>query len=120
MNPLLKSSLEDLNEALQAAEAEEFPKPTQQTVETAKHLLETLHARAPRDYAAYLMHNGTITIDTRGPGTDGALIILNADATLDSSGEQEGDHWHLDLPDSNPDNLAELIEKLNALPTVSR
>lgn len=61
------------------------------------------------------MHDGTISADTRDTGTNDALITLNADATLHCSGEQDGHHWSLDLPDSNPENLAELLEKLNAL-----
>ena len=68
-----------------------------QLIAKAHRVLEGLAAE-PGEYMLYPMPDGSLALDTRGEGTNGALIVLNTDGTVCCSGENRGKHWHLDYP----------------------
>ena len=111
----LEKSLNDLEEVLTLAEEEESPTPPQPIIEKARRILTDLHSKAHRKYMVYLMPDGAIAMDTRGVGTDGALIALNNNGTVCCSGEKDGRDWHRDYTDSNPLDDPDLLRELNEL-----
>ena len=111
----LKKAIDDLNEVMTLAEEEESPTPPDNIVIKAQSVLEKLYSKAPRKYMVYLMPDGAIAIDTRGVGTDGALITLNNNGTVCCSGEKDGRDWHHDYSDSNPLDDPVLLRELNEL-----
>ena len=115
INHSLESSINDINEALTLAQEEDRPIPPQHIVVKALDILTNLHQKTSRDYFVYLMHDGAIAIDTRGPKPDGDFIALNINGSVCCSGEKGGQHWHLDYLNSNQLYESILIEKLNEL-----
>ena len=111
----LEDSLNDLEEVLTLAKEEESPTPPQHIISNAQRLLKNLYSITPRKYMVYLMPDGAIAVDTRGVGTDGALITLNDNGTVCCSGEKDGRDWHLDYIDSNPLDDPNLLKELNEL-----
>lgn len=112
---MLDRSLNDLQEALQWAKAEDSAIPPQRIIERAREILADIHDKVPRKYAVYLMPDGAIAIDTRGVGTDGALIVLHIDGTVCSSGEKDSRFWHIDRTGCNPMDDPDLLKELREL-----
>ncbi len=117
VSPSLQECLAELEDALETAAREGGLEPVEAIVQEARRFLEAICREVPRTYMAYLMPDGTIAIDTRGPRPDGVLITFNLDGTAYCSGEIDGKHWNkkycstANLPDHT---LVDELEKLGS------
>ncbi len=118
-SPQLADALESLAELPTAAHEFGIPAPSGKLVSEARRILHDLYQKKPRDYAPYLMPDGTIAIDIRGKQPDGILITLKPDGSAHCSGEIDRNNWRKPYPTSKtlPDKT--LLQELDKLDRVT-
>ena len=61
-------------------------------------VLAALYRERPGHYPMYMMQDGSVAIDIRGPRPDGILVRIKPDMTVHCSGEHAGQRWRQPYP----------------------
>ena len=61
-------------------------------------VLTALYRDRPGHYPMYMMQDGSVAIDIRGPRPDGILVRIKPDMTVHCSGEHAGQRWRQPYP----------------------
>ena len=89
--------------------------PAAERQRAALWVLLRMYNERPRPYLVYLMENGSIAIDVRGPRPDGILLTLRPDGSAFCSGELSGKTWRKSYSDSDVLPDQDLLEELAKL-----
>ena len=80
-------------------------------------VLAALYNERTGNYPMYMMQDGSVAIDIRGPRPDGILVRIKPDMTVHCSGENAGQMWRQPYPNLSDFPDTRFFRRLAALGT---